>query len=152
MHFLISFLFFHAIYISVIEMEIKNDIVTEMQVKVFADDIADALRAESGKIIDDTGVYDEIELGLVEQYFRKHLYLKNKDESKFFTLISSSKEDQAVWLQFLMKDPIDNEDILIGDYLIEIFPTQRNMIRLNQDGDQKFIQISNSQKEIRLLN
>ena len=131
-------------------MKIENDMVTELKVKVFADDIADAVRAESDQLIDKAGIYEEGDLDLLENYFRNHLYLKNGKKSKYLDLISYSIEDQAVWLEFRHKDPIDEGDVLVGDYLIEIFPNQRNMVRLNRDQNQQFVQITSHRKEISL--
>ncbi len=137
----------HAIYISVIELTIINGEVDEMQVKIFADDLADAVRAERGLIIPIDTEYSEEHLKEIESYFEKHLFIKSRSSNKYFSIKGYSREDQASWFVLGLEQIIHRGDVLVADYLTELFSSQTNMLRLTVDRTQGFHQLKKGRAE-----
>lgn len=137
----------HAIYISVIELSISDGVVEEMQVKIFADDMADAVRAVNGAIIPINEQYSEEHLSEIELYFRQHLFIKNESTNKYFSIKSYSREDQASWFVLALDEEIEEGDVLVADYLMELFANQTNMLRLKILDRQLFHQLKKGKAE-----
>jgi len=96
----------HAIYLSTIKMEVKSDEIS-ITIKVFEDDLRDALRSHHGYVIDTTSTSFNEE---IESYFEKHVIN--------FSTYRSSIERLHIKL----------------DYFMELFPTQQNVLHLiNKD-------------------
>ena len=132
-------------------MTISNDRLVDLTVKVFADDLADAVRGESGHLINRDGKYEELELVRIEQYFSSHLYVFSGIRKKTFTLEKYSKEDQAVWIDFKSNESFTNGDTLNADFLQEVFPNQINMLKLRINNNQSFYQLKQENSKIALL-
>lgn len=102
----------HAIYVSVLEIDHQ-----EMKVKVFMDDLNDAIRNDSSSI---------------EEYFQKKINLQTDDESVIFSFQEVTEEGEIYWITFKLEMPEEHGLVnLKADYLMELFPDQTNVVKVN---------------------
>ena len=118
------FLFFgeptdHAIYISVLEIDAQ-----QMKVKVFEDNLQDALRNDSNSI---------------EGYFRKKIKLEINGNPVGFDLSDTSLEGDSYWITFRLRPHEKWESFsLEANYLMELFPDQTNVVKVLTEEPQFF--------------
>ncbi|WP_258102143.1 DUF6702 family protein [Marinoscillum pacificum] len=109
----------HAIYVSVLEIESQ-----QLKVKVFSDDLNDALRNDSSSI---------------EEYFQKKIKLRINEQSINFNLKEVSEEGESQWITFEMKTPAEwHSFYLQADYLMELFPDQTNVVKVMDESTRYF--------------
>lgn len=114
----------HAIYVSVLEIESQ-----QIKVKVFSDDLNDALRNDSSS---------------VEEYFQKKIKLRINEQSINFNLKAVSEEGESQWITFEMEAPSGwNSFYLKADYLMELFPDQTNVVKV-MDKSTRYFRLSQS--------
>ena len=109
--------------------------------------MADAVRAVNGAIIPINEQYSEEHLSEIELYFRQHLFIKNESTNKYFSIKSYSREDQASWFVLALDEEIEEGDVLVADYLMELFANQTNMLRLKILDRQLFHQLKKGKAE-----
>lgn len=111
----------HAIYLSTLKMEVKEQGI-EITIKVFEDDLRDALRAHHGHIIDTTSASFQEE---VDVYFTHHLNLGKEMDFAVsdVSLVGDSFVITAADLQQL-----DSSVSIEASYFMELFPTQQNVL------------------------
>ena len=132
--------FFHAFYLSVIEMKIEDDDHLSVTLKVFSDDLADAVRIRSGSIIPREGAYGKSDLNHIEDYFKSHFFLHDKVDSTFFEISDYSTEDQTVWIQMNAEIKKLSSFTLNASHFMEVFPDQINILHLTRDDQKHFYQ------------
>ena len=109
----------HAIYVSVLEIDSQ-----QLKVKVFSDDLHDALRNDSSSI---------------EEYFQKKIKLHINEQLIDFNLKEVSEEGESQWITFKMKTPaVWNSFYLQADYLMELFPDQTNVVKVMDESTRYF--------------
>lgn len=109
----------HAIYISVLEIDRQ-----EMKVKVFRDDLEDAIRNDSSSM---------------DEYFRKKIVLQINEQPVSFSLKEVSEEGDSYWITFSLDTPPQwNSFYLEADYLMELFPDQTNVVKIMGQKPQYF--------------
>lgn len=109
----------HAIYISVLEIDSQ-----QLKVKVFSDDLKDALRNDSSS---------------VEAYFQKKINLHINNQPIRFVLKEVTEEGESQWITFLMETPSQWHSFnLKADYFMELFPDQTNVVKVRVDSPRYF--------------
>lgn len=109
----------HAIYISVLEIDEK-----EMKVKVFTDNLDDAIRNDANSI---------------EGYFRKKIRLQINEQFVGFNLQEVSEEGDSYWITFKLDAPTNWQSFYLeADYFMELFPDQTNVVKVIGDNPQFF--------------
>lgn len=109
----------HAIYISVLELD-----KSQMKVKVFIDNLEDALRNDSNSI---------------EDYFQKKIKLQINSQNLYFSLNEVKEEGDSYWISFNMTTPENWRTFYLkADYLMELFPNQTNVVKVMIDKPQFF--------------
>ena len=121
----------HAIYLSTIHAESKEQQLV-LNIRVFEDDIRDALRNMNGQVIDTSSAIFAHE---IERYFNKHVVVKNRQEIMPISLITYNLVGDSYRVEMLI-DNLDKEGQLEFqiDYLQELFPTQQNILQLKLTG------------------
>lgn len=121
----------HAIYLSTLKLEVEEQAV-RITIKVFEDDLRDALRAHHGHLIDTTSSTFHEE---VKGYFDSHLSIgKHMDLTiEGVSLIGDSYVVTAVDQQQL-----DTSILIEADYFMELFPTQQNVLHLVHGDNTKY--------------
>jgi len=117
----------HAIYISVIEIDHKQPAqATQVKVKVFTDDLENALRNAFGHPfkLPDAQACDR-EKTSIETYFQQHLKLEINGKPAVISFQKGEKKADATWLYFDLTAPNAWGELLItADFFMELFPTQ----------------------------
>ena len=137
--------FYHAIYISVFEIELSPKHINA-ELKVFCDDLADDIRADSGDIIPRDGVYTKEHLPLIQSYLSKYLYLEKDGEILAFEIESHSKENESVWFKLVINESASGQLKLYNSLLVETFPTQSNIIKIKTGEGQKMARLNGAKR------
>lgn len=125
----------HAIYLSVVDITISDEGVSG-EIKVFSDDLYDALREFHGADLKSTMtlvIADE-----AEAYFQNYLKVKTSGEQHLpLSITNITIEGDSHWIQFLINIPPDLDRVTLqAAYFYELFPTQQNIVTVTA-GDQK---------------
>ena len=128
----------HAIYVSVLEIE-KVDKIGEIRIKIFADDLEDAIYNSSQKRIDlIKGDCNQNKI-LVSDYFAKHLQLNLDGTYVDYQFISCEVNDISIWFNYEFASMTTWSELEVKvDYLMELFPTQSNVVSVDYQGQKKF--------------
>lgn len=128
----------HAIYISVIEIR-KQENITEIKVKVFQDDLQNAIKNYSGVVVlTAPEAFPQKYPNEIESYFREHL--KVNDLS--YQLKSSELNGDSYWFTFLSENAEWTKINATADYLMELFPTQENILKVLLNGETRFCRLN----------
>lgn len=142
--------FDHAIYISVVEIshDTNNEVAT-LKVKVFADDLEDAIENEFLERISlNQPVLDNKKANLVSRYVNAHLVFYVGSIKLDWELQDSEKVGDAIWFSFRATCPAEWEQVQVfGDFLTELFPTQTNVFSVDHAGNKKLFKLSKDHKE-----
>ncbi len=125
----------HAIYLSTLEINIsetKSDVV----IKVFENDLRDALRAHFNRRIDTTSQVFEID---VNAYLNAHLSIifDNKKVTPFVSKVELVGESYQVFMLMEHVRPYQKIEIN-ADYFMELFPTQQNVLHISNNGKKQY--------------
>jgi hypothetical protein len=126
----------HALYVSVIEIGPHQGGDYNMQVKVFSDDLLNALRND---IADQKGMFeDSICLAYTDittAYFTEHLKLRINDRAVSYQFMDCQQKGGSHWLYFTVTAPDYWTKLEVkADYFIELFPAQSNVLTLHVNG------------------
>lgn len=121
----------HAIYLSTLKMDVQEQGV-QMTIKVFEDDLRDALRAHHGYVIDTTSAsfIDE-----VESYFVDHIKI---DRSLKYAVDHVSLVGDSFVISASSSQILDDTIEIEADYFMELFPTQQNVLHFVHGEDTKY--------------
>ena len=121
----------HAIYLSTLEINVdQNEI--EVVIKVFEDDLRDALRNFHSRIMDTSAVLFP---DYVAQYFDIHLEIKNGEMliEPYQNSVKLVGDSYQIKMSAQIVEPIMLLQIQ-ADYFMELFPTQQNVLNLTFEG------------------
>ena len=137
----------HAIYVSVIEISQSSiDKPGTVKVKVFTDDLDDAIYNQSGKRIS-LALGCEKNLSLVADYLTKHLKIRINGRAIAYTIRGCEKNDISHWIDFEFTSQKNWQNIEISsDLLLELFPTQSNVFSVKYKDQTKMFRLTNSNK------
>lgn len=140
----------HAIYISLVEVDHKDlGGSATVKVKVFADDMEDAMMNAFKKRIDflDASSCDASKVQ-VEAYFKKHFSYSINNKLANLTLIHCEANGDAIWFYFKMDCPDKWTRIEVrANFLMELFPTQANIITIYHGDEKRFLKITHTRPE-----
>ena len=118
----------HAIYISVMEVVVvKREV--KIDIKIFSDDLSDALRNFQGE--DGTAVEDS---ELIERYMNDKISLYSEGKLCPLRIIDNNVVGESNVLHFSALLNREQDIGLRAAYLMELFPTQQNIVKLDLDG------------------
>lgn len=135
----------HAIYISVIEITNSNEFSGRVMVKVFKDDLQDAIYNDQEVQLAITNVaIDSSSYRFVDDYFNKHLSIIINDNEPVPLAVSATEiNDMSVWLSFRIKSPKKWMNVEVkANYLMELFPTQSNIVNIRAENDYKLMRLT----------
>lgn len=137
----------HAIYLSVVEITHNaNATSASVKVKVFTDDISDAISNKYGERVN-LAVNVSLDQGSqkVTGYFSEHLQLSLNGQPVALKLTQLEPMSDAIWVHFEVNCPQRwNELTIKADYLMELFPTQSNVLSVAQGEQKRFANIVKS--------
>ncbi len=110
----------HAIYVSVIEADIVEDRV-EVEIKVFEDDLRDALRPTSDSLtVEENLVY----------YFNKHLTIGGNQGQASLIDHYQEGESYRILMNYNLNEGTNKIEVS-ASYFMELFPTQQNILKVS---------------------
>lgn len=128
----------HAFYISVIEINHgAHSKEAELTVKVFQDDMQDALRnasqsKEAKEALRFCSDYEEE----LSNYFEAHMSLYLNDDPTLLRFNACEAVGDVYQLNFTVDCPEEWDELTItADFLMELFPTQSQMVHITHNGD-----------------
>lgn len=147
--FLVSFK--HPFYLSVTELKYNSSQgVLQGSVKLFINDIEDALKKINGKTTDlvnpvDTPKTNEI----LKTYLQKRFLIKVNGVDKTYELLGFEKEQEAIWLYIELKNcpppkKLDLENSILYDYIKE----QTNIVHVDMNGETKSSKVTYPERSL----
>ena len=141
----------HAIYISVINVDhLPGSESAELCLKVFSDDLLDALRVFSPE----SEIHSESDLkkhvdSLLSEFGNYHFQFTINGQQSEMTYLRSEDNGESTFLYYQMKCPKKwSEVVAQSNLLIDIFPDQKNIIRISEGSNQRYLNLSKkNQKE-----
>lgn len=132
----------HAIYISVMEVDLDSDS-TRISIKVFTDDLENAIyNFDSVKYQPDSFLSNNSQL--IQGYFNAHISIQTP-QPVTLDFQNGEKVGDSYWLYF--KGPAQNSSFkLEANYLMELFPTQENIIKIKNGENTTFCRLNLSNK------
>jgi hypothetical protein len=139
----------HAIYISVVEIKRDANAIGVVSIKVFQNDLSDALRNFSNKkspydLTKDCGIYSDV----INDYFNKYSSIIIDGTTLELALNDCEMVGDSYWLNFTSETPIIWHEVQVKTvFLMELFPTQTNIITVNYQEGKRMFKLTKSQPE-----
>ena len=128
----------HAIYVSVLEVEQGS-----IMVKVFANDLEDAIFNYAQQRLSLVSGDCSKGKALFTSYFRDHLVIKIDGKEQKYSYQSCEVNDISLWLTFEFSSPAVWKEVEItADYLIELFPTQSNVVSISYQTEKRMFRLT----------
>lgn len=125
----------HAIYLSTLEISEDNGALNLM-VKVFEDDLRDALKNSYNQVIDPHSDAFNFQ---VETYFQSHIKLKIGENQLLWQLSSIELVGDSYQIGFASPATSSEGSISMEvSYFYELFPTQQNVLNLQLRSTKKY--------------
>lgn len=137
----------HAVYLSVVDIG-QADKLDEaaIKIRVFVNDIEDAVFNELGQRIDlSNATAFGSKKNVLEKYFLNHFAIVLNGKELQLSLRDSELMGDAVWLLFHTGCDSEWGSISVrADYLMELFPTQSNVVSVVYKGKKHFTRLTQS--------
>ena len=117
----------HAIYLSVVEITESADNELNMTIKVFKDDLVDALRLANGDNLIST--MDKLDEGEVNSYFNENIRFY-PDPGADIGFIDYTIEGDSFFVNCKILRGTDSIEECSFSYLFELFPNQKNILKM----------------------
>jgi hypothetical protein len=112
-------------------------------VKVFANDLEDAIFNQAQQRPDLLNGNCNQSKILISNYFKKHLMFKIDGKEQGYPYLSCEVNDISLWLTFEFNSPATWGEIEItADYLMELFPTQSNVVSITYQTEKKMFRLT----------
>ena len=134
----------HAIYLSLSDMTFEKNLVT-VQVKVFSDDLQDALKNYDGAGYSpaDLDHFFALNEPLAARYFGEHLQVSINNKNVLFDYQGFSIEKDAHFIRFEAKLSAPAQKVAVkADFLMELFPDQSNVVKVVQGQQVRYLRFS----------
>lgn len=141
----------HAIYIGVLQIHhLQNSTTAELSIKVFQDDLQDALRqTEDLKKIEHQANFCSIHEKAIEQYFQNHIKCRINQQAVDIHLKRGEATNEVYQFYFDMSCPQTWTSMDIqANFLMELFPAQSNIIQLNNGDNKRFGRLTNQLEKL----
>jgi hypothetical protein len=133
----------HAVYVSVLEIEKGEGKKSgQLRIKVFANDLEDAIYNSSKERIDLLNDDYDQNKDLVNNYFSRHLQINLDGHKVEYHYNSCEVNDISIWFSYEFASITTWSEIRIkADYLMELFPTQSNVVSIDYLGQKKMFRL-----------
>ena len=127
----------HAIYVSVLEIKKGS-----LMVKVFANDLEDAIFNQVQQRVNLLNSNCSENRALVSDYFKNHLGFFIDGDLMSYNFVSCEVNDISLWITFEFASPaIWSEVEITADYLMELFPTQSNVVSITYKKEKRMFRL-----------
>lgn len=131
---------FHAVYISVLELNKEEQ---TLKIKIFENDLKDAIFSQTQERVSFSEGKCYVNKSIVESYLSKHLQLLVNNQPMLFTLQRCELNETSLWLHFSLNAPQHWQKLHIkADYLMELFPTQSNVVSVLANGKKSMFRLT----------
>ncbi len=132
----------HALYLGLVEISHEQgNIASDLQVKVFYDDLQSGIRAAYPDKFQPANpeLWAGKNKSLVQAYFQKHLSLWVNRQPVTFQLRSVSWQQDTYFLHFQLDCPPKWGVLQVkADFLMELFPDQTNVVQAANGAQKRF--------------
>jgi hypothetical protein len=122
----------HKYYISLTSIDINtSERILEMSIKVFADDLNQALKLPEG-----TKMNDPKNEKVLMEYFKKCFFVKIDGKPVDYNLAGTENDADLTWIYLQAENCLPLQQVTITNTILtEVFSDQINMIYMNQRGE-----------------
>lgn len=143
----------HALYLAVVQVDhSRSDEEAKVLVKVFTDDLRDAVRAAYPQEFVPTELSQLCQRNrqLIEAYFQAKLNFQINAQSRPLSFAGHSLENEVFWLQFRLQAPERWKTIAIdAPFFMELFSTQSNIIQVIDTSGKFFARLTRDDHRVR---
>ncbi len=145
----------HPYYISLTEISSKGKPEIQVSVRIFTNDLEDALRKSSGKALDIMNPKNKAEAdSILFHYISKHLSVTLNAKLQALHYIGYEQEEESTWayLEIRNTKPVALKTLRVDNTILyDYFPAQTHIIRVNrfETTDSKKITNPESKAEFR---
>lgn len=126
----------HPYYISLTEISTKGKAEIQVSVRIFTNDLEDALRKSSGKAIDIINPKNKAETdSILFHYISRHLSVTLNAKLQMLHYIGYEKEEESIWtyLEIQHAKPVAFKTLRVDNTILyDYFPAQTHIIRVNR--------------------
>lgn len=140
------FSFKHPFYLSVTNLKYNaNEKALQGSVKLFINDIEDALKRTQNHTVDLINPKDTLKTQLIlEDYLKKRLSLSLNNEQKNFQVLGFEREQEAIWIYIEFKDCKFPKTLTLKNSLLyDFIKGQSNIIHIEVNGEKKSFKLNN---------
>lgn len=141
----------HAIYIGVVQIShVQNRPTAHILIKIFQDDLQDALRHAFGLKIEKEIDFCVQHRQEIEQYFQRHLKGTINEKKMTLNFEKGEKQNNVYLLNFEIECPETWKSLAIkADFFMELFPAQSNILQVENGLEKRFGRLKKEEEEIR---
>ena len=138
----------HAIYISICEIAYEDQQLN-ISIKVFTDDLEDAIRNQTGEIIAVEGKLQNPETHRhIANYLTKQVSVLLDGSTRQLHYVDSHKENDATWVNFTIeKLPSFSQLKVVNQTFTELFDTQMNVVTFTNGGEKQYLRLGKNEVE-----
>ena len=144
----------HPFFVSVIDINYKQkERALQLSVKLFTNDLEDALRRTSKKNIDILNPISKAETdSILFNYISKRLNITINSKKQTLNFIGYEKEEEAIWTYLEMKNSAQTKKINIDTKLLyDFLPQQINIVHIDINGIKKSSKVTNPASKIEFI-
>ena len=134
---------YHAIYISVVEITFNSNQHVEVVIKVFTDDLEDAIRNHSERIsLKDCTSGKSVIL----EYLSETFQLSTSGRNLELGWRTCENTNDSVWI-YLSGTGDDSDVHVKASYFFELFPTQTQVVSVTKGDRKQFLKLTKGNQE-----
>jgi len=144
----------HPFFVSVIDINYKQKERTlQLSVKLFTNDLEDALRRTSKYKIDILNPINKAETdSILFNYISKRFNITINSKKQTFNFIGYEKEEEAIWTYLEIKNSAQPKKIHIETKLLyDFLPQQINIVHIDINGIKKSSKVTNTASNIEFI-
>ena len=144
----------HPFYVSVVELHYKQkERILQVSVKLFSNDLEDALQRTSKKNIDLLHPKHQSETdSVLIHYISKRLAIQVNSKTQVLNFIGYEKEEEAIWTYLEIKNCALPKKIDIDTHLLyDFLPQQINIVHADINGTKKSSKVTNPEHHIEFI-
>lgn len=136
----------HALYISVTEIELHENEASKVSIKIFTDDLKAAIQNYSGSgATTSDEVYFNSNTAEITSYLNKYFQLKIENQAIELKYQTFTIEGDACFINLTFTSTKSFSSLsLKAEYLMELFPTQQNVVKINFENEKRFLKFDSS--------
>lgn len=144
----------HPFFVSVIDLNYKQkEHALQISVKLFTNDLEDALKRTTKKKIDILNPINKAETdSILFNYIIKRLNISINSKKQTLHFIGYEKEEEAIWTYLEIKNSLQPKKINIETKLLyDFLPQQINIVHTNVNGIKKSSKVTNPASNIEFI-